>query len=74
MIELELLQMLQAGGDLGIWVLVLAFWRQDRRILAVELLLGNIKNWANFGPHFPERTQNNGNKSTVFNGVSDNHK
>ena len=74
MFELEMLQMLQAGGDLGIWVLVLAFWRQDRRILAVELLLGNIKNWANFGPHFREKTRSDEHERAVFNGMSDNHK
>ncbi len=34
--ELELLKILSAGGDLGIFVLIYFLWKFDRRIIMVE--------------------------------------
>tara|TARA_B100001971_G_C18257926_1_gene583872 strand:+ start:1445 stop:1567 length:123 start_codon:yes stop_codon:yes gene_type:complete len=35
-----LLQYLQAGGDVGIWVAVAGLWRLDRRLFALEIMQG----------------------------------
>ncbi len=34
---MELLQLLAAGGDVGVWVLVFVMWRFDRRLLQLEV-------------------------------------
>ena len=42
--EIELLKVLSAGGDLATMGLCLALWRLDRRILRVETLIECIQN------------------------------
>jgi len=41
--ELELLNMLSAGGDVATMALVYFIWRLERRIYRVELDLGLVK-------------------------------
>lgn len=60
MIETELLQYLAAGGDVGVWVLVIVFWKYDKRLTALEYGFKNLREmWATFGPHFPKPTASN---------------
>lgn len=36
----ELLQVLAAGGDVGIWAVFYVIWRFDRRLLKLEMKVG----------------------------------
>ncbi|MDM7975433.1 MULTISPECIES: hypothetical protein [Thalassospira] len=43
MLEYDLFKILQGGGDLATIALLIAFWKVDRRLLAVELKLEGVK-------------------------------
>ena len=64
MIETELFQLIAAGGDVGVWVLVAVFWKQDKRLTALEYGFKNLRDiWATFGPLYQKTTVCNGNKN-----------
>jgi len=37
----NLFQLIDVGGDVGIWFLLLAIWKNDRRILKLEINLNH---------------------------------
>lgn len=41
--DITLLEALSASGDVGIWALLGLLWRFDRRLLAIELFIANLK-------------------------------
>ena len=45
--ELDLLQAIAAGGDLGIWVVAAGLWRLDRRLVEVEFWIKVLKRGQN---------------------------
>lgn len=40
--EMEFLQLLQASGDVGIWIIVFGLWRMDKRISHLEWTVFNL--------------------------------
>ena len=38
----EVLEFLSAGGDVGVWALVVLMWRFDRRLVRLETLIYEV--------------------------------
>ncbi|MDP2505647.1 hypothetical protein [Oceanobacter sp. 3_MG-2023] len=59
MMNEQLYQVLAAGGDLGVWALVVVLWRFDRRLAALEAWVHWVQNGATSGPLFPNTIGSN---------------